>query len=138
MLQLLRSWNIEQGSFVREILLREFAKVSIENVLYIYIYIYIWLLSCSQKYQSLVIKRIGYLCCLLLNVIHQGLDAYGLATLDSFTSTTMPFSSSRPFNSLTEEDMTNLRTFYRLISLFSGMRGAETVRMSSLRSALWK
>lgn len=81
MKQILAFTFTEQGSFVREILLREFAK---------------------------------------------GLDAYGLATLDSFTSTTMPFSSSRPFNSLTEEDMTNLRTFYRLISLFSGMRGAET------------
>ncbi|CAF2196092.1 unnamed protein product [Brassica napus] len=81
MKQILAFTFTEQGSFVREILLREFAK---------------------------------------------GLDAYGLATLDSFTSTTMPFSSSRPFNSLTEEDMINLRTFYRLISLFSGVRGAET------------
>ncbi|CAH2066805.1 unnamed protein product [Thlaspi arvense] len=81
MKQLLAFTFTEQGSFVREIFLREFAK---------------------------------------------GLDAFGLATLDSLTSTTMPFSGSRPFNSLTEEDMTNLRTFYRLISLFSGMQRAET------------
>ncbi|WZZ68763.1 hypothetical protein YC2023_080133 [Brassica napus] len=85
MKQILAFTFTEQGSFVREILLREFAK---------------------------------------------GLDAFGLATLDSFTSVAstsiMPFSGSRPFNSLTEEDMTNLITFYRLISLFSGRRGSET------------
>ncbi|KAL0801574.1 hypothetical protein Bca101_056750 [Brassica carinata] len=79
MKQILAFTFTEQGSFVREILLREFAK---------------------------------------------GLDAFGLATLDSFTSVSS-FSGSRGFNSLTEEDMTNLRTFYRLISLFSGMRGDE-------------
>ncbi|XP_024007505.1 uncharacterized aarF domain-containing protein kinase At1g71810, chloroplastic isoform X1 [Eutrema salsugineum] len=85
MKQILAFTFTEQGSFVREILLGEFAK---------------------------------------------GLDAFGLATLDSFTSvasTTMPFSGSRPLNSLTEEDMSNLRTFSRLISLFSGMQRAETV-----------
>ncbi|XP_056849702.1 uncharacterized aarF domain-containing protein kinase At1g71810, chloroplastic isoform X3 [Raphanus sativus] len=81
MKQILAFTFTEQGSFVREILLREFAK---------------------------------------------GLDAFGLATLDSFTSVS-PFSGSRPFNSLTEEDITNLRTFNRLISLFSGMRGDEAV-----------
>ncbi|ESQ28027.1 hypothetical protein EUTSA_v10018208mg [Eutrema salsugineum] len=84
MKQILAFTFTEQGSFVREILLGEFAK---------------------------------------------GLDAFGLATLDSFTSvasTTMPFSGSRPLNSLTEEDMSNLRTFSRLISLFSGMQRAET------------
>jgi aarF domain-containing kinase len=77
MKQMLAFTFTEQGSFVREILLREFAK---------------------------------------------GLDAYGLATLDSFT-----FSGSGPSSSLTEEDMTNLRTFYRLISLFSGMQKAKSV-----------
>lgn len=76
MKQMLAFTFTEQGSFVREILLREFAK---------------------------------------------GLDAYGLATLDSFT-----FSGSGPSSSLTEEDMTNLRTFYRLISLFSGMQKAKS------------
>ncbi|XP_018455466.1 uncharacterized aarF domain-containing protein kinase At1g71810, chloroplastic isoform X3 [Raphanus sativus] len=81
MKQILAFTFTEQGSFVREILLREFAK---------------------------------------------GLDAFGLATLDSFTSVSS-FSGSRPFNSLTEEDITNLRTFNRLISLFSGMRGDEAV-----------
>ncbi|XP_010428019.1 PREDICTED: uncharacterized aarF domain-containing protein kinase At1g71810, chloroplastic isoform X2 [Camelina sativa] len=77
MKQMLAFTFTEQGSFVREILLREFAK---------------------------------------------GLDAFGLATLESFT-----FSGSRAFTSLTEEDMTNLRTFYRLMALFSGMQKAGSV-----------
>lgn len=71
---------------------------------------------------------------LLLIITQQGLDALGLATLDSLASTTTPFSGSRPFTSLTEEDMTNLRTFYRLISLFSGMRKDENV--STVRNSL--
>lgn len=54
--------------------------------------------------------------------------------MDSFTSVSS-FSGSRAFNSLTEEDMTNLTTFYRLISLFSGMRGDEAV--SALRNRLF-
>uniref|UniRef100_A0A1J3H1J1 Putative aarF domain-containing protein kinase, chloroplastic n=1 Tax=Noccaea caerulescens TaxID=107243 RepID=A0A1J3H1J1_NOCCA len=62
---------------------------------------------------------------ILLQELAKGLDALGLATLDSFTS--MPFSGSRPSTSLTEEDITNLRTFYRLISLFSGMQKEESV-----------
>ncbi|KAL0664828.1 hypothetical protein Bca4012_101666 [Brassica carinata] len=74
---------------------------------------------------KIVMKQI-----LAFTFTEQGLDAFGLATLDSFTSVAstsiMPFSGSRPFNSLTEEDMTNLITFYRLISLFSGRRGSET------------
>ncbi|EOA33702.1 hypothetical protein CARUB_v10019887mg [Capsella rubella] len=77
MKQMLAFTFTEQGSFVREILLREFAK---------------------------------------------GLDAFGLATLESFT-----FSGSRGLSSLSEEDMTNLRTFYRLISLFSGMQKVGSV-----------
>ncbi|XP_010415891.1 PREDICTED: uncharacterized aarF domain-containing protein kinase At1g71810, chloroplastic-like isoform X2 [Camelina sativa] len=77
MKQMLAFTFTEQGSFVREILLREFAK---------------------------------------------GLDAFGLATLESFT-----FSGSRAFTFLTEEDMTNLRTFHRLLALFSGMQKAGSV-----------
>lgn len=144
MLQLLKSWNIEQGSFVREILLREFAKVSILNV-------YQQSDRKKKHFNWRLVQKLTGLTNIywtqitkywFINVIRQGLDAFGLATLDSFTSVAstsiMPFSGSRPFNSLTEEDMTNLITFYRLISLFSGRRGSETVRNSSFPSAFCK
>ncbi|XP_010521117.1 PREDICTED: uncharacterized aarF domain-containing protein kinase At1g71810, chloroplastic [Tarenaya hassleriana] len=69
---------------------------------------------------------------ILLQELAKGIDAFGLATLDSFTSvasTSIPFAGSRSRTSLTEEDRINLRTFYRLISLFSGMQ--ETERFST-------
>ncbi|XP_039053656.1 uncharacterized aarF domain-containing protein kinase At1g71810, chloroplastic isoform X2 [Hibiscus syriacus] len=68
----------EKGSFVREILIEEFAK---------------------------------------------GLDALGLATLDSFTSvatTIIPLSGSTSFSLMSKEDMINLRTLRRLMFLLSG------------------
>lgn len=70
----------EQGSFVREILLAEFAK---------------------------------------------GLEAMGLATLGSITSavtSALPFSSSQSVSLMTNEDVTNLRNFHRLVLLVSGFR----------------
>ncbi|KAK2659164.1 hypothetical protein Ddye_005697 [Dipteronia dyeriana] len=73
----------EKGTFVREIMVQEFAK---------------------------------------------GLDALGLATLDSFTSavaTSIPFASSS-VSSLTEEDIINLRTFQRLMLLLSGHERRES------------
>ncbi|KAH7568131.1 hypothetical protein JRO89_XS07G0243900 [Xanthoceras sorbifolium] len=73
----------EKGTFVREIILQEFAK---------------------------------------------GLDAVGLATLDSFTSAVaanIPFASSSA-SSLTEEDIINLRTFNRLMMLLSGHQRRES------------
>ncbi|KAI9199975.1 hypothetical protein LWI28_000963 [Acer negundo] len=73
----------EKGTFVREIMVQEFAK---------------------------------------------GLDALGLATLDSFTSavaTSIPFASSS-VSSLTEEDIINLRTFQRLMLLLSGHQRRES------------
>ncbi|TYI77283.1 hypothetical protein E1A91_D06G133500v1 [Gossypium mustelinum] len=68
----------EKGSFVREILIEEFAK---------------------------------------------GLDALGLATLDSLTSvatTRIPFTGSS-VSFMSKEDMINLRTFHRLMLLLAGL-----------------
>ncbi|GMI77109.1 hypothetical protein like AT1G71810 [Hibiscus trionum] len=68
----------EKGSFVREILIEEFAK---------------------------------------------GLDALGLATLDSLTSvatTIIPVTGSTSFSLMSKEDMINLRTLQRLMFLMAG------------------
>ncbi|CAK9174183.1 unnamed protein product [Ilex paraguariensis] len=81
--QILSFTLTEKGSFVREILLQEFAK---------------------------------------------GLDALGLATLDSLTSTAtanLPFAASLSFSSMTEEDINNLRNLHRLMLLLSGPRKNE-------------
>ena len=64
----------------------------------------------------------------------QGLDALGLATLDSITSTataSIPFISFLSFSSMTDEDMVNLRTLHRLMLLMSGYqwtKNTNTVR----------
>lgn len=53
----------------------------------------------------------------------QGLDALGLATLDSInsmTATRIPFGSSVSVSMMTKEDVNNLRTLGRLILLLSG------------------
>ncbi|XP_021300078.1 uncharacterized aarF domain-containing protein kinase At1g71810, chloroplastic isoform X3 [Herrania umbratica] len=73
----------EKGTFVREIIVEEFAK---------------------------------------------GLDALGLATLDSLTSvatTSIPFTASSSFSLMTKEDMMNLRTLRRLMFLLSGSESDE-------------
>lgn len=60
---------------------------------------------------------------ILLQEIAKGLDALGLATLDSITSTataSIPFISFLSFSSMTDEDMVNLRTLHRLMLLMSG------------------
>lgn len=59
----------------------------------------------------------------------QGLDALGLATLDSITSvtaTSLPFSASRPFSSMTDDDINNLRTLRRLLLLLSGPQKTDS------------
>lgn len=58
----------------------------------------------------------------------QGLDALGLETLDSVTSTTIasiPFISLFSFPSMTDEDMVNLRTLRRLTQLLLGYQQIE-------------
>lgn len=60
---------------------------------------------------------------LLLQEIAKGLDALGLATLDSINSITaprIPFGSSISVSMMTNEDVNNLRTLNRLILLLSG------------------
>ncbi|XP_038899642.1 uncharacterized aarF domain-containing protein kinase At1g71810, chloroplastic [Benincasa hispida] len=60
---------------------------------------------------------------LLLQEIAKGLDALGLATLDSINSmaaTRIPFGSSISVSMMSKEDVNNLRTLSRLIYLLSG------------------
>ncbi|XP_038699504.1 uncharacterized aarF domain-containing protein kinase At1g71810, chloroplastic [Tripterygium wilfordii] len=60
---------------------------------------------------------------ILLEELAKGLDALGVATLDSVTSaafTSIPFAASFSSPSMTEEDRINLRTFRHLMLLFSG------------------
>jgi aarF domain-containing kinase len=69
-----------------------------------------------------------YLSPITLTNYIQGLDALGLATLDSVTSTaraTIPFISLFSFPSMTDEDMVNLRTLNRLMQLLSSYQQTE-------------
>ncbi|KAB1220770.1 hypothetical protein CJ030_MR3G015523 [Morella rubra] len=62
----------------------------------------------------------------------KGLDALGLATLDSITSratASLPFISFFSCPSMTEEDMENLRTLNRLMLLLSGYQQTENSTM---------
>ncbi|KAI3459985.1 hypothetical protein Pfo_016648 [Paulownia fortunei] len=65
---------------------------------------------------------------ILLEEFAKGLDALGLATLDSITSAVTANLPFRPysFSSMTDEDITNLRTLRRLMLLLSGLQQAET------------
>ncbi|PIN25287.1 putative unusual protein kinase [Handroanthus impetiginosus] len=65
---------------------------------------------------------------ILLEELAKGLDALGLATLDSVTSTMNANIPFRPYSlsSMTAEDITNLRTLRRLMLLLSGIRQNET------------
>ncbi|XP_043719964.1 uncharacterized aarF domain-containing protein kinase At1g71810, chloroplastic isoform X2 [Telopea speciosissima] len=77
----------EKGTFVREILLEEFAK---------------------------------------------GLDALGLATLESITSvaaSALPFSASFPSTAMSSEDIINLKNLRRLMQLFSELQRNENTNM---------
>ncbi|XP_031258382.1 uncharacterized aarF domain-containing protein kinase At1g71810, chloroplastic [Pistacia vera] len=65
---------------------------------------------------------------ILLQEFAKGLDALGLATLDSLTSAMpapIPFAASTSVSSLTEEDLINLRTLRRLMLLLSGFQRSE-------------
>lgn len=69
-----------------------------------------------------------YLSPITLTNYIQGLDALGLATLDSITSSaiaSIPFISLFSFPPMTDEDMVNLRTLRRLIQLLSGYQQTE-------------
>ncbi|KAL3619767.1 hypothetical protein CASFOL_034679 [Castilleja foliolosa] len=64
---------------------------------------------------------------ILLEEFAKGLDALGLATLDSITSAmtrNLPF-RPYPVSSMTDEDITNLKTLRRLMLLFSGLQQTE-------------
>lgn len=62
---------------------------------------------------------------IILEEFAKGLDAFGLATLDSLASSltaSLPFSDSPSFSLMTDEDITNLRTLQRLVLLLSGLQ----------------
>ncbi|KAK3018370.1 hypothetical protein RJ639_003960 [Escallonia herrerae] len=72
---------------------------------------------------------------ILLQEFAKGLDALGLATLDSVTSlatANLPFATSLAFSSMTDEDTVNLRTLHRLVQLLGFQKGESVaVRTSS-------
>lgn len=66
---------------------------------------------------------------ILLEEFAKGLDALGLATLDSISSvaiSSIPFSTSSSFSSMSNEDINNLRTLRRLVLLMSGFQNKES------------
>ncbi|KAF7127425.1 hypothetical protein RHSIM_Rhsim11G0089800 [Rhododendron simsii] len=65
---------------------------------------------------------------ILLQEFAKGLDALGIATMDSISSTAtarLPFAPSGSFCSMTDEDVINLRTLQRLVLLLSGIQTSE-------------
>ncbi|XP_021820483.1 uncharacterized aarF domain-containing protein kinase At1g71810, chloroplastic isoform X3 [Prunus avium] len=91
----------------------------------------------KQEDERLVIKQIlsfmlaekgAFVRDILLQEFAKGLDALGLATLDSITavaSASIPFTSTFSFSTMTNEDKINLRTLHRLLLLLSGLQGIE-------------
>ncbi|CAN6555474.1 unnamed protein product [Malus baccata var. baccata] len=61
---------------------------------------------------------------LLLQEFVKGLDALGLATLDS-VRTSIPFAATFSISTMTNEDKINLRTLRRLLRLLSGLQRNE-------------
>ncbi|KAL8487019.1 hypothetical protein ACS0TY_023642 [Phlomoides rotata] len=65
---------------------------------------------------------------ILVEELAKGLDALGLATLESITSAmtaNLPFRPN-PISSMTDDDITNLRTLRRFVLLLSGPQQTET------------
>lgn len=67
---------------------------------------------------------------IMLEEFSKGVDALGLATIDSLTSAAVsyiPFGTSFSFSALTDEDVTNLKTFRRLLLLLLGFPSNENL-----------
>ncbi|PQQ04138.1 putative aarF domain-containing protein kinase [Prunus yedoensis var. nudiflora] len=91
----------------------------------------------KQEDERVVIKQIlsfmlaekgAFVRDILLQEFAKGLDALGLATLDSITAVataSIPFTSTFSFSTMTNEDKINLRTLHRLLLLLSGFQGIE-------------
>ncbi|ONH90320.1 hypothetical protein PRUPE_8G046100 [Prunus persica] len=91
----------------------------------------------KQEDERVVIKQIlsfmlaekgAFVRDILLQEFAKGLDALGLATLDSITTlatASIPFTSTFSFSTMTNEDKINLRTLHRLLLLLSGPQGIE-------------
>ncbi|XP_002527120.2 uncharacterized aarF domain-containing protein kinase At1g71810, chloroplastic isoform X1 [Ricinus communis] len=76
---------------------------------------------------------------ILLQEVAKGLDALGVATLDSLTSVataSIPFATPFSSSSMTEEDMVNLRTLKRLVLLLSGSQknGSSAVEVQGSKT----
>lgn len=85
-----------------------------------FIYVLLWLIP-DTYHLFLVLFVFSFL--LFVRLWWQGLDALGLATLDSLNSMTaarVPFGSLISVSMMTKEDVNNLRTLGRLILLLSG------------------
>ncbi|KAA8537986.1 hypothetical protein F0562_027433 [Nyssa sinensis] len=66
---------------------------------------------------------------ILLQEFAKGLDALGLATVESITSAataSLPFVGSFSFSSMSDEDVINLRNLRRLVLLLSGLQKNES------------
>ncbi|GMH31612.1 hypothetical protein Nepgr_033456 [Nepenthes gracilis] len=71
---------------------------------------------------------------ILIEETAKGLDALGLATVNSITSTAaafLPFPASIPIFPMTEEDITNLRSLLQLMQLMSGLQDNENLHKSA-------
>ncbi|KAI5312672.1 hypothetical protein L3X38_041846 [Prunus dulcis] len=91
----------------------------------------------KQEDERVVIKQIlsfmlaekgAFVRDILLQEFAKGLDALGLATLDSITTlatASIPFTSTFSFSTMTNEDKINLRTLHRLLLLLSRLQGIE-------------
>ncbi|KAM7266189.1 hypothetical protein ACFE04_004086 [Oxalis oulophora] len=72
---------------------------------------------------------------MLLQELAKGLDSLGVAAFDRITSTTnvgLPFAPPNASSSMTEEDITNLRTLRQLLSLLSQTNGHESTEVTGI------
>nr|GME11651.1 uncharacterized aarF domain-containing protein kinase At1g71810, chloroplastic isoform X1 [Ipomoea batatas] len=69
----------------------------------------------------------------LLDELAKGLDALGLATLES-VSANLPFSSSDSFSSMTDEDIMNLRNLQRLVLFLQGLDKRPSMKVNGINA----
>lgn len=75
---------------------------------------------------------------IFLQEFAKGLDALGIATLDSFTSAMIPFAAPFSVYSLTEEDKINLTNLRRLLLLLSRVRSSKSASVEVKEGSVYK
>lgn len=75
---------------------------------------------------------------ILLQEFAKGLDALGIATLDSFTSAVIPFAAPFSASSLTEEDRINLTNLRRLLLLLSRVQSSKSAGVEVKEGSIYK